>query len=450
LLAIDDVTMLTGMAVRPVVAAYDDIHRLSVKLGNDFPELDQEHTVENADVDLSSPDEVQDLGAGGDEAPIIKLVNSVLKRAIRRGASDIHFDPAADDMKVIFRVDGMLDSALTIPRRMATGVVSRMKVMANLDIAERRAPQDGRVALLIDGHEIDLRVVTLPTVYGEAIVARVLDSASAPVGLEQIGMLDEDRAAAERAMARPYGGVLVTGPTGSGKSTTLYSCLSHVNNGTRTIVTVEDPVEYRMDGIKQMAINPKAGVTFAKGLKAIMRADPDIIMVGEIRDRETAQIAVEAALTGHLVLSTLHTRDAPNAVSRLLDMGIEPFLLSSAVDCVVAQRLARRLCECKKTVTMSAAVLRDNGFEVKADMEVSEPVGCDRCNQTGYRGRLGIFEVLQLDEEMRQLVLARASADEIAKVAVSKGMKRLREDGLEKIRQHLTSPAEVLRVTTAG
>jgi type IV pilus assembly protein PilB len=450
LLAIDDVTMLTGMAVRPVVAAYDDIHRLSVKLGNDFPELDQEHTVESADVDLSSPDEVQDLGAGGDEAPIIKLVNSVLKRAIRRGASDIHFDPAADDMRVIFRVDGMLDSALTIPRRMATGVVSRMKVMANLDIAERRAPQDGRVALLIDGHEIDLRVVTLPTVYGEAIVARVLDSASAPVGLEQIGMLDDDRSAAERAMARPYGGVLVTGPTGSGKSTTLYSCLSHVNNGTRTIVTVEDPVEYRMDGIKQMAINPKAGVTFAKGLKAIMRADPDIIMVGEIRDRETAQIAVEAALTGHLVLSTLHTRDAPNAVSRLLDMGIEPFLLSSAVDCVVAQRLARRLCDCKKKVTMPASVLRDNGFDVKADMEVCEPVGCDRCTQTGYRGRLGIFEVLELDEEMRQLVLARASADEIAKVAVSKGMRRLREDGLEKIRQHLTSPAEVLRVTTAG
>ena len=285
LLAIDDVTMLTGMAVRPVVAAYDDIHRLSVKVGNDFPELDQEHTVENAEVDLGAAEhDVTDLGAGGDEAPIIKLVNSVLKRAIRRGASDIHFDPAADDMKVIYRVDGMLDSALTIPRRMSTGVVSRLKVMANLDIAERRAPQDGRVALLIDGHEIDLRVVTLPTVYGEAIVARVLDSASAPVGLEQIGMLDDDRTAAERAMARPYGGVLVTGPTGSGKSTTLYSCLSHVNNGTRTIVTVEDPVEYRMDGIKQMAINPKAGVTFAKGLKAIMRADPDIIMVGEIRE----------------------------------------------------------------------------------------------------------------------------------------------------------------------
>jgi type IV pilus assembly protein PilB len=453
MLAVDDVTMITGMAVRPVVAAYDDIHRLSLRMGNDFAEFNEDNSVETNDVDLAAvPDsDVTDLGAANDQAPIIKLVNSVLKRAIRRGASDIHFDPSAEDMRVVFRVDGMLDRGVTIPRRMAMGVVSRMKVMANLDIAERRQPQDGRVSLLIDGHEIDLRVVTLPTVYGEAIVARILDSSSAPVGLEQIGMLDEDRVAVEKAMARPYGGVLVTGPTGSGKSTTLYSCLSHVNNGTRTIVTVEDPVEYRMDGIKQMAINPKAKVTFAGGLKAIMRADPDIIMVGEIRDRETAQIAVEAALTGHLVLSTLHTRDAPNAVSRLLDMGVEPFLLSSAIDCVVAQRLARKLCDCKTAVSMPASVLRDNGFEVEdGDMTVMQPNGCDRCNHTGYRGRLGIFEVLHLDEEIRALVLARASADDIAAAAQRKGMRRLREDGLKKIRLGLTSPAEVLRVTTAG
>jgi type IV pilus assembly protein PilB len=451
MLAADDVTMITGMAVHPVVAAYDDIHRLSLKLGNDFPEFNEDHSVETNDLDLSAvPDaDVTDLGAANDDAPIIKLVNSILKRAIRRGASDIHFDPSAEDMRVVFRVDGMLDAGITIPRRMSVGVVSRMKVMSNLDIAERRVPQDGRVSLLIDGHEIDLRIVTLPTVYGEAIVARILDSASSPVGLEQIGMLETDRAKVEGAMARPYGGVLVTGPTGSGKSTTLYSCLSHVNNGTRTIVTVEDPVEYRMDGIKQMAINTKAKMTFAGGLKAIMRADPDIIMVGEIRDGETAHIAVEAALTGHLVLSTLHTRDAPNAMSRLLDMGIEPFLLSSAIDCVVAQRLARKLCECKKAVMMTAEVLRMNNFEVDGDMEVMEPVGCDRCNQTGYRGRLGIFEVLQINEEIRALVLNRASADEIAASAVRSGMLRLREDGLEKIRLGLTSPAEVLRVTTS-
>jgi type IV pilus assembly protein PilB len=451
MLAIDDVTMITGMAVRPVVAAYDDIHRLSLKLGNDFPDLGTDDEESSGEVGLSVPDtDVTDLGAD-DQAPIIKLVNSVLKRAIRRGASDIHFDPSSEDMHVIFRVDGMLDASVTIPRRMSVGVVSRMKVMANLDIAERRTPQDGRVSLLIDGHEIDLRVVTLPTVYGEAIVARILDSSSAPVGLEQIGMLEEDRKTVEGAMARPYGGVLVTGPTGSGKSTTLYSCLAHVNNGTRTIVTVEDPVEYRMDGVKQMAINTKAKMTFAGGLRAIMRADPDIIMVGEIRDGETAHIAVEAALTGHLVLSTLHTRDAPNAVSRLLDMGVEPFLLSSAIDCVVAQRLARKLCEsCKTPVPVEAQVMRDNGFDVDGDVEVCKPGGCDRCNQTGYRGRLGIFEILQMDEEIRALVLRRASADEVAAVAVSKGMVRLREDGLRKIRLGLTSPEEVLRVTAAG
>ncbi len=451
MLAIDDVTMITGMAVRPVVAAYDDIHRLSVKLGNDLPDLSDDGTEESGEVDLSVPNnDVTDLGSN-DQAPIIKLVNSVLKRAIRRGASDIHFDPGSEDMHVIFRVDGMLDQAVTIPRRMSVGVVSRMKVMANLDIAERRTPQDGRVSLLIDGHEIDLRVVTLPTVYGEAIVARILDSSSAPVGLEQIGMLEEDRLNVEAAMARPYGGVLVTGPTGSGKSTTLYSCLAHVNNGNRTIVTVEDPVEYRMDGVKQMAINAKAKMTFAGGLKAIMRADPDIIMVGEIRDGETAHIAVEAALTGHLVLSTLHTRDAPNAVSRLLDMGVEPFLLSSAIDCVVAQRLARKLCDsCKKSIVVEAEVMRTNGFEVDGDIETCQPGGCDRCNGTGYRGRLGIFEILRMDEDIRALVLRRASADEIAAVAMQKGMKRLREDGLDKIRLGQTSPEEVLRVTASG
>jgi type IV pilus assembly protein PilB len=452
MLAIDDVTMITGMAVRPVVAAYDDIHRLSVRLGNDLPDLSADDDGGDAgDVDLSVPDsDVTDLGAD-DQAPIIKLVNSVLKRAIRRGASDIHFDPSSEDMHVIFRVDGMLDSAVTIPRRMSVGVVSRLKVMSNLDIAERRTPQDGRVSLLIDGHEIDLRIVTLPTVYGEAVVARILDSSSAPVGLEQVGMLENDRRNVEAAMARPYGGVLVTGPTGSGKSTTLYSCLAHVNNGTRTIVTVEDPVEYRMDGVKQMAINVKAKMTFAGGLKAIMRADPDIIMVGEIRDGETAHIAVEAALTGHLVLSTLHTRDAPNAVSRLLDMGVEPFLLSSAIDCVIAQRLARKLCDsCKKSLRVEASVMQHNGFEVDGDVEVCTPGGCDRCNHTGYRGRLGIFEILLMDEEMRSLVLRRASADEIAAAAVAKGMKRLREDGLDKVRLGLTSPEEVLRVTASN
>jgi type IV pilus assembly protein PilB len=346
------------------------------------------------------------------------------------------------------RADGVLYEMVPPPRHLANAISSRIKVMANLDIAERRTPQDGRVSLLIDGHEIDLRIVTLPTVYGEAVVARILDSSSAPVGLEQIGMLDVDRENVEAAMARPYGGVLVTGPTGSGKSTTLYSCLAHVNNGTRTIVTVEDPVEYRMDGVKQMAINAKAKMTFAGGLKAIMRADPDIIMVGEIRDGETAHIAVEAALTGHLVLSTLHTNDAPGAITRLIEMGIEPFLIASALDCVVAQRLARVLCpHCKRRTIISAQVVRDHGYSAQFDIEAYEPVGCVRCGGMGYRGRIGLFEVMTMSDAIRNLTLARAPSDQITAVAMREGMRRLREDGLDKIKAGLTSMAEVARVT---
>jgi type IV pilus assembly protein PilB len=453
MLALDDATMITGMTVRPVIAAYDDIHRLGQKLGVDLQQISSQVDEEAEDLDFSqiADSQVTDLGQDAD-APVIKLINEILSRAIRRGASDIHFDPYPEELRVVFRIDGMLDHAVTAPKRLMAGLVSRMKVMASLDIAERRMPQDGRVSLLIDGHEIDLRIVTLPTVYGEAVVARILDSSSAPVGLEQIGMLERDRRRVIDTMARPYGGLLVTGPTGSGKSTTLYSCLAHVNNGTRTIVTVEDPVEYRMEGVKQMAIASKSGkMTFAKGLKAIMRADPDVIMVGEIRDGETAHIAIEAALTGHLVLSTLHTRDAPNAVSRLLDMGVEPFLLSSAIDTVVAQRLARKLCEhCKTAVLVPAQQMINNGFDVHEDTPVCKPVGCDRCNNTGYKGRLGVFEVLTMTESIRELVLSRSSADDIAKIAVADGMLRLREDGMEKITLGLTSPEEILRVTASG
>jgi len=453
MLALDDATVITGMTVRPVIAAYDDIQRLGQKIGVSLQTISTEIDEEADELDFSAiPDiEVTDLGANA-EAPVIKLINEILSRAIRRGASDIHFDPYPDDMKVVFRIDGMLDHAVTAPKRLMAGLVSRMKVMAALDIAERRTPQDGRVSLLIDGHDIDLRIVTLPTVYGEAVVARVLDTSNSPVGLEQIGMLERDRLKLADTMARPYGGLLVTGPTGSGKSTTLYSCLAHVNNGTRTIITVEDPVEFRMEGVKQMAIQSKSGkMTFATGLKSIMRADPDIIMVGEIRDGETAHIAIEAALTGHLVLSTLHTRDAPNAVSRLLDMGIEPFLLASAIDTVVAQRLARKLCEdCKTATLVPAQRMIDNGFKVAEDTPVCQPVGCDRCNGTGYRGRLGIFEVFQMTETIREMVLARASADELALVAIQEGMLRLREDGLDKIRLGLTAPEEVLRVTASS
>jgi type IV pilus assembly protein PilB len=453
-LAADDVAMLSGRQVKPVVAGYDDIARLTQKLGSEWDQMDAEAAGDDLDersIDLEEDLDVNTINANPDDAPVIKLVNGVLTKAIRRGASDIHFDPGAHEMRIVYRVDGMLDLATTAPRSMIMAIVSRLKIMANMDISERRKPQDGRTTLSIDDHQIDLRVVTLPTVHGEAVICRILDSSSAPTDLTKVGLLDDDREKIQKALVRPYGGFLVCGPTGSGKSTTLYAGLGFVNNGDKTIITIEDPVEYRLEGPKQMSVNVKAGVTFASGLRSIMRADPDIIMVGEIRDAETAHIAVESALTGHMVLSTLHTRDAPNAVARMLDMGIEPFLLASAVDCVLAQRLARRLCDtCKKPQTYDIETMRNNAFEVDADIEGFEAGGCEQCSDTGYRGRVGIFEVLLVNDEVREIILRRGSADEIAEAGVKGGMRRLREDGLEKIKLGWTSPEEVTRVTASS
>jgi type IV pilus assembly protein PilB len=320
--------------------------------------------------------------------------------------------------------------------------------MSDLDIAERRVPQDGRVSLTIDGHSIDLRVVSLPSVHGESIVMRILDKGSVVMELDKLGMEPADLARFAKAYAQAYGAVLVTGPTGSGKSTTLYAALGVINTPEKNIITIEDPVEYQVGGITQVQVNGKAGLNFASGLRAMMRADPDVIMVGEIRDRETAQIAVEAALTGHLVLSTLHTNDAPGAITRLIEMGTEPFLVSSAIDCVVAQRLARTLCEhCKKPTHIPADVLRLNGFTVSEGIDAYEPNGCPRCGHSGYKGRLGLYEVMTVTDEIRKLAIARASADQIGAVAVQQGMTRLREDGLEKVKQGRTSIAEVARVT---
>jgi type IV pilus assembly protein PilB len=334
---------------------------------------------------------------------------------------------------------------------MVAGVVSRIKIMSDLDIAERRIPQDGRVGLAIDGHHVDLRVVTLPSVHGEGVVMRILDKDSVKMDLDRLGMADEERGRFSRAIRQAYGAVLVTGPTGSGKSTSLYAALTEINSPEKNIITIEDPVEYQLEGITQVQTNPRAGLTFANGLRSMMRADPDIIMVGEIRDRETAQIAIEAALTGHLVLSTLHTNDAPGAITRLVEMGIEPFLVSSAVDCVVAQRLARTLCQhCKERTILSAAVLREHGFHSHIDVEAYQPKGCSRCSMSGYKGRMGLYEVMLVNDEVRELAIARASADQIAEVAVRNGMRRLREDGLEKVKQGRTSIAEVSRVTGSG
>ncbi|HMD57714.1 MAG TPA: GspE/PulE family protein [Solirubrobacteraceae bacterium] len=441
-LTIDDIGMMTGRRIRAAAASVEDLNLLLTRL---------------AQMDDSIADIVDDEGEEADssvlvdeadnDAPIIKLVHSIVAQAIQLGASDIHINPEDGDSRVLFRVDGVLSPAATVKRRMAAGVVSRIKIMADLDISEKRVPQDGRFALTVDGRRVDIRVVTLPLVYGEGAVMRILDRGVVVNELSALGMQADEEGRFDRAIHRPNGAVLVTGPTGSGKSTTLYAALNALNDGERSILTIEDPVEQRIAGIKQMQIAPKAGVTFDVGLRSMLRADPDVIMVGEIRDRETAHIAVEAALTGHLVLSTLHTRDAPSALGRLIDMGIEPFLVSSAVDCIVAQRLVRMLCpHCKRPQSVSESVLAEHGL---AGAQPYEQVGCSRCAGSGYRGRVGLYEVMSVSERIRSLILERASVDDMVAVAVEEGMQRLRDDGLQKVREGVTSIAEVERMTNS-
>jgi type IV pilus assembly protein PilB len=446
-LAIDDIALMTGYDVRPAVASRDDIAGLITRLTR-LDDVVQSTVVEEDDAAVA---EIVDLRETADDAPIIKLVNGIVAQAVEEGASDVHLSPDGSELRVRFRVDGVLHDSATVPRRMVSGVISRVKIMSDLDIAERRVPQDGRVGLNIDGRHIDLRIVTLPSVHGESVVMRILDSSAGALDMERLGMAGTDRDRFERAIRRAYGAVLVTGPTGSGKSTSLYAALGEINTPEKNVITIEDPVERQVAGVTQVQINPKAGLTFAGGLRSMMRADPDVIMVGEIRDRETAQIAVEAALTGHLVLSTLHTNDAPTALTRLIEMGIEPFLVASAIDCVVAQRLARTLCQhCKRRTIIPAHVLRDHGFASPYDLEAYEPEGCGRCGGSGYKGRIGLYEVMTVTEEIRSLAVGRASADRVAEIAVRNGMRRLRDDGLEKVRQGRTSIAEVSRVTSAA
>jgi type IV pilus assembly protein PilB len=443
-LALDDMKLLTGHELRPVVASPDDIAMLigrMSRLDDAVAEAVQE------DVDDEDSASVTDIRESAEDAPIIKLVNSVIAQAVEEGASDVHFEPDGRDMRVRYRIDGVLSETTTIPRRMVAGVVSRVKIMADLDISERRLPQDGRVGLKVEGHAVDIRVVTMPGVHGEGVVMRLLDKEQALMTLDKLGMVGEAHDRFEHGFRQSYGAVLVTGPTGSGKSTTLYAALNQINSVDKNIITIEDPVEYQLQGINQLQVNHKAGLTFAQGLRSMLRADPDVIMVGEIRDSETARIAIESALTGHLVLSTLHTNDAASAVTRLTEMGIEPFLTSSAIDCVVAQRLARKLCPtCKRRTILGVEALRDAGFQAAFDVEAYEPAGCGRCGGTGYKGRVGLYEVMVNSDEIRELTIRRASSDEIQRVAVEQGMRRLRDDGLDKVRQGLTSIAEVTRV----
>jgi type IV pilus assembly protein PilB len=437
-LTVDEISMITGKRVHTAVAAVEDIVALIGRLNR------LGDAVEIEDVEDEEASVLPDVADS--EAPVVKLVHQIIAEAVQRGASDIHCDPEAGDMKVFFRIDGVLVQAATVARAMAPGLISRVKIMASLDIAEKRLPQDGRLALALDGRRVDVRVVTLPLVKGEGVVMRILDAGAVVRNLETLGMRELERERFETAINKPYGAVLVTGPTGSGKSTTLYGALSVVNDGERSIITIEDPVESQIAGIKQMQVATKAGVTFATGLRAMLRADPDVIMVGEIRDRETAEIAIQAALTGHLVLSTLHTRDAPSAITRLLDMGVEPFMVAAAIDCVVAQRLARMLCEhCKKPVTLPEETTSRYGLE---GAEIFEPTGCIRCGNSGYRGRVGLYEVMPITEAIRALLLSEASVDRIAAAAEHEGMRRMRDDGLHKVRRGLTTLAEVARVTT--
>ncbi len=442
-LAVDDIAIMTGYEVRVAVAAPEDIAAL-------ISRLDRLDDVVAASGELASEEaqaEVVELHETDDDAPVIKLVNQIVAQAVEQGASDVHLSPDGKETRVRFRIDGVLQDITTVPRKMGPGVVSRVKIMAELDISERRLPQDGRVGLTVDGRHVDLRVVTLPSVHGESIVMRILDKDSVVMKLEKLGLGGEERERFEHAFHQTHGAVLVTGPTGSGKSTTLYAALQELNTPEKNIITVEDPVEYQVEGITQVQVSPKAGLTFATGLRAMVRADPDVIMVGEIRDRETAQIAIESALTGHLVLSTLHTNDAPSAITRLIEMDIEPFLVASALDCVLAQRLVRTLCShCKKRTIISADVLRQNGYKAIVDLEAYEPVGCRRCGGSGYRGRAGIYEVMSVTPEIRALALERRSAEELGAVALQQGMRRLRDDGLDKVRQGRTSIAELARV----
>jgi type IV pilus assembly protein PilB len=447
--AVDDIRALAGADVRTVVATasqiLETIERL-FRVDGEVDEIMQAATDEADDeVDLSSISEVLE------DAPIVKFVNLLVNQAVNDRASDIHVEPTEGDLRIRFRIDGVLHEVMRSPRSIQAGVISRLKVMADINIAERRVPQDGRITMKINGRPIDLRVATLPTVYGEKVVMRILDKGQAVLKLEDLGFLPESLSRFETSYRKPYGTILVTGPTGSGKSTTLYATLNLLNSPDRNIITVEDPVEYRLPGINQVQINQKAGLTFAGALRSILRADPDIVLVGEIRDKETAVIGIEAALTGHLVLSTLHTNDAASTPMRLVEMGVEPFLVTSALDAVVAQRLARKLCDkCKEPYQPTEAELVEAAWPME-DMgdewpTINRAKGCTACGRTGYRGRFGVHEVMLVTEEIERLIIERRSTEDIQKVALMQGMISLREDGLRKVALGQTSLEEIFRV----
>lgn len=442
----DDLQAITRRPVRFACAMKNEIqgrlnllYRAEAELG----ELVRDMLEDESAIDILAP------VASTTDAPLVRYVNLLLNQAISDNASDIHVEPTENNIRIRFRIDGVLKEMAPAPKEIQAAVISRLKIMSDMDIAERRVPQDGRLTVVSRGRKIDLRVSCLPTVWGEKIVMRILDNTAAQMGLPDLGFSPENLRRWRNAYERPYGMLVVSGPTGSGKSTSLYATLNAVSRPEVNIVTVEDPVEYRIPGINQIQVNTKAGMTFAAALRSILRADPDIILIGEIRDHETAQIAIESALTGHLVLTTLHTNDAPSVITRLTEMNIEPFLVASALECATGQRLARRLCaKCKRPVEIPAADLAAVRFETPAGITPTffEPVGCSSCANTGYRGRLAMHEVMPMTEELGKLAVRHASSEEMRRAAVDNGMRTLRQDGWLKVAEGQTTIGEVLRV----
>ena len=444
-LALDDLRIITGHEIRAGISTKDDILGaidMYYKIAERSDPSDIIGTDELGQIELES------LSGVATDAPIVKLVNYIISKAVNERASDIHIEPQDTDLRVRFRVDGVLHEVMRSPRSVQASIISRFKIMAEMDIAETRKPQDGHCEVTVAGHKIDFRVSSLPTVYGERIVLRILRKDAILLQLSDLGFLPQSLERFESAFRKPYGAILVTGPTGSGKSTSLYAAINVLNSPDKHILTAEDPVEYRVAGVNQCQVNVKAGLTFGRALRSFLRCSPDIILVGEIRDQETARIGIESALTGHLVLSTLHTNDSAGAVTRLVEMGVEPFLVASAVDCVLAQRLARRLCSsCKEEYEPKPQTLIAAGFAADNLPErIFKAVGCKKCGGTGYLGRMGVHEVLLVSEEIGRLAVAGATAEEIKRTAVAEGMLTLKQDGLEKVRMGTTSVEEILRV----
>jgi type IV pilus assembly protein PilB len=446
IMALDDVRAATGLLVRPVVVARSELRKIIERLRREESDLG------DLAASLRSTEQtvVSNLAQADEDAPIVRYVNSLIEQAIQNRASDLHLEPTEHDLRMRYRIDGVLHEIDRVPRDVQGALVSRLKIMSNVDITERRVPQNGRITVQLGQRKVDLRLATLPTVWGEKVVLRVLDTGGIDLQLRKLGFTDQNYWRFSTSFKKPHGMVLVTGPTGSGKSTTLYATLAEISEPTVNIITVEDPVEYRLPGINQVQVDAKAGMTFAAVLPAILRSDPDVVLIGEVRDKVTAQLAVEASLTGHLVLSTLHTNDAPSAVTRLIEMGIEPFLVGSSLDGVLAQRLCRRLCDwCKEQYEPTEQELMAARWperEVRYPRTLWKPVGCRTCSNTGYRGRLALHEVMPVTEAIERLAVQRASANDIHRVAIAEGMHDLRVDGLFKASEGQTSVQEVLRV----